>query len=203
MIRPSVRSLFGARSIVSICTLFSLSVCSVQAVAGTITFNDLTDTLSVSLTGSDSARYSFLSGQPLGCLLEVCTVMVAAPTGYVRGTGIGIVGPANILEPGTGSLLSDTYQENIASNGGSYTLIFTSDATVPLPSNTFSLQTIRETGSVQALDTLTWFGTGPPPISDQVFFASSVPEPASLALFGSGLVGLGCWRRRQLIHGRC
>jgi len=174
----------------------------------TITFNDLTESPFITVTGSpaDTVRASFVG---TGCVGEICTVTLAAPINYVSGTGVGIIGSANIF----GSLLddgatpSDTYLQTLNTgtptqtnpSGVSFTLIFNStDGVQALPPNTFSLQTLTETGAVQPLDNFQWAGTG---VTDQVTFVSdAVPEPSTglLMLVGVALAGISAGISRRL-----
>jgi hypothetical protein len=179
------------------CSLLGLLLCcGSSASAVTITFNDLTDSPFVTVSGADSARVSFTTNPVTGCVGEVCTLFLAIPQNYIDGAGVGNSGPANIFggpddlvstPPGA---LSDTYQPSIKFSPIftllGFTLTFTSDGETSnqLPPFINGARPITENGTIQLLDNFSWAGTG---VTDTINFGSDVPaalspEPGTVGL---------------------
>jgi len=207
------------RKVPTIVSLFM--VCFVLAAqsakADDIIFTDLGDTISVTGTG----RFLGLSAScTVGIAAELCSVTISAPT---TGTYFGSTSLPNqlnifgsslsalgITEPGT-STLSDALVIGHLVGSTTTTVTFLSDppatAGVEAPlgicnQNFLGISipcNIPETGVMQLAGTINWTtGVGGSVTPDHVYFLSDVtPEPASLILFGSGLVVAGGFLRRR------
>jgi len=187
-----------------------------SAKADDIVFNDLGDTILVTGNG----RFSTLSAScRVGTIAEQCSVTITAPTGThfdstslpqqlnLFGSSLSALG---ITEPGT-STLSDALVIGHLVGSATTTVTFLSDppatAGVEAPlgicnQNFLGISipcNIPETGVMQLAGTINWTtGVGGSVTPDHVYFLSDVtPEPASLILFGSGLVVAGGFLRRR------
>ena len=188
-----------------------------SAKADDITFHDLQDTITVD--GSASSRFIIPTGCTTTAALEACTVTLAAPIGaHFSGSNL----PTSYTISEGNNTLSDEIDPVIFVAGNPFVEFkFLSNgpgvagagepSVLPCPATGCN---ITENGTVQQtfdatgnLITIDW-AIGTPGINetivaqDTISFESDVtpgevPEPASLILFGSGLVMAGGFLRRR------
>jgi hypothetical protein len=97
-----------------------------------------------------------------------------------------LTGTANPFDTGAGVVMN-LYQgaDNLAGNPNPYTSYSFS---LNLPAGTYQLRFAEA-------DNQNFFNMG----VDNVALTSNVPEPGTLMMFGSGLLGIGGWIRRKMV----
>jgi PEP-CTERM motif len=162
-----------------------------EARAGTITFNDLTDVLTV----ADTTGRITSSVCTTTIADESCFVTVSAPANTV-GVAENPAG-LNVREPGGGPLSDVLVFFNFTSTSG--TIQFVSDVEGGAVLDPVFGPFIDETGAVQDAASVTWTLADGSTVVDTIRFVSDVsevPEPASGALLGIGII-LGMIRCRR------
>jgi PEP-CTERM motif-containing protein len=192
--------------------LISLLVCltfaAQPAKANDVLFNDLLDTITVTSTSGSAPTIGIL----LGCQTEtvptdICKINLTRPGQHITGaTGLFAASAASyqLSEDAGKQFLSDFFASTVTSGttaiDGIVVLEFDSVLAEvgPVPC-IFVACNAQETGAPQQLGTITWSGG----LIDTISIESdkepgaAVPEPASLILFGSGLVMAGGFLRRR------
>jgi hypothetical protein len=156
--------------------------------AGTIQFQDLTDTMSVLV--SDSSRMSFMCdpNETLGCIVTI-TEPLGVTLNSVTSPSVNIADPA-------GDLRSD--QLLFRGSGRTFLAIFQSDAEAGQPRcSDVGGCSVIENGTMQLADTVTWSNGTMDTISFQSD-ASEVPEPSAFIMALTAIPALVFASRRPL-----
>jgi hypothetical protein len=159
--------------------------------AGTITFNDLSDNVTV----VDTTGRITSSACTTTIAVESCHVTFSAPLNTASTSGSPI--SLNVRESVLGSI-SDVLIFSFSSSGG--TIDFVSDVEGGAVLDPVPGPFVVETGTVQDAGSVTWTLADGSTVVDTVAFISDVseiPEAASIALLGTSLLSLGLVRRRR------
>lgn len=170
--------------------LFSLVLAS-PAIGATITFNDLSDTLSVTIASDNDPPTRVITGITCGTTLdtEFCQItQVRAPLGA---TLISPVPKDIFVGDPDGIHISDFlgFQGTALTNAS---LVFQSDVdTSPLGlCEEVGGCRVTENGVIQTVATLTWSDGTTDTIRFQSDVDGAVPDPSSIVLLATGLLGL-------------
>jgi len=164
----------------------------------TLTFNDLTDAVTVTVSPGEASRVSNVT-----CDAEVCSLFLLAPA-----AGLVMASPEFFARIGesdfTSGLISDVLVASTRS-GPVATVSFLSDSEGNLGScSALNPCQLVEDGSVQLGLLINWVDPHNPTVvvaADRVAFQSDVdataPEPTTLLLLGTGLAVTAFRHRRQ------
>jgi hypothetical protein len=161
-----------------------------DARAGAITFDDLSDVLTV----ADTTGRITSSVCATTIAAESCLVTFSAPPHTVGDTGSPIT--LNVRESASGAI-SDVVIFSFTTTAGMIDFVSDVEGSVldPVPG-----PFIVETGTVQDVASVTWTLADGSTVVDTIGFISDIseiPEPASIALLGIGLIGVGLIRTRR------
>ena len=201
-------------------------ILSASVRAGTVTFNDLSDTLTTTPAGFGSPSRATFTCPPTGVSITVSTLTFSGEgcTGSITGPSgsTGTLSPpppcysflagcvtfiwASPGGPGTTREISDVVL--VQQVAGVFDVTFVSDPDTGSGEGfgVICSQVVglglglacgpQEDGSSQLAADINWTGTT---TVDHIRFESDpVPEPASLALVGSGLLAIAAFRRKRL-----
>ena len=155
--------------------------------AGSITFNDLSDDVTVvDTTGRITSSV---------CDNENCFVTFSAPPNTVN---VSESPPVINIRESSGGRISDVLLVNSGQSAGMIEFVSDVEGFVLDPvSGVF----IVETGIIQNVASVTWTLRDGSTVVDSIGFisdVSEVPEPRAIALLGIGLIGLGLIRRQAI-----
>jgi len=192
-----------------ICLMGVAAALALPARASEVTFNDLTDTVSATVTSSSSGSSVTIDQ----CGLFSVTIRGTAVS--VEGCKATIVGPANsssfqartltLIGGDSGNVSDAIIVTPDILNDNKLHVIFASDPEIPgTPGIGVACSTVlggcqvTETGGVQSGLTITWSNHKTDSINFQSDTDSIVPEPSSLVLLGGGLLVVGGYLKRRL-----
>jgi hypothetical protein len=192
-----------------ICLIAAAAVVALPARGDEVTFNDLTDTVSATITSTSSGS---------SVTIDQCglfSVTIHGTMVSVEGCKATIVGPANsssfqartiTLIGGDNGKVSDAIivTPDILKDNKLH-VIFASDPDIPgMPGIGVPCSTIpggcqvTETGGVQPGVKITWSNDKTDTVSFKSDTDSIVPEPSSLALLGGGLLVVAGYLKKRL-----
>jgi len=191
-----------------ICLIGMAVVLALPAQADQVTFNDLTDTVSATITPSSSGS---------SVTIDQCglfSVMIHGTAVSVEGCKATITGPRNsdsfrapllTLIGGDNGRISDAIivMPDVFSDNKLH-VIFASDPEIPgtpgfgVACSTVGGCQVTETGGVQPGVTIAWSNGQTDIVSFQSDTDSIVPEPSSLILLGGGLLAVAGYLKRRL-----
>jgi hypothetical protein len=189
---------------------------AVQVRADTIVIHDLTDTASVTQTGTSTTVSAIPCPPSNPCTGEDSYFTIAAPTALGGPNAItaftDYAGHTYTLTPPTpfsagyaltesGDLtaVSDEIDFELDSGTGLATILFSSDSENPLALCNGVNCIEPETGLPQTLGVITWADGTTATVQVQSDINDVVPEPSSLLLFGTGLIGVAGTLKRKLL----
>jgi hypothetical protein len=201
-----------ARVTAALASLLAVAVVlALPARADVVTFNDLTDTVTATITSSTSGSKVTVNE----CGILTIELKPRSPVS-VEGCMATIVGPANsssfkaplltLIGGDKGNVSDAILVFSDFSDKNKLQVIFASDLEIPgkpgigVPCNTFPTGCqVTETGGVQPGITITWSNGAKDTVSFQSDAESIVPEPSSLMLLGGGLLLVGAYLKRRLM----